>query len=227
MAQNDYCVIGMGRFGTEVANYLASEGKKVLIIDNEKRVIERFRQEFNYAIIADATNREVLEEIGIWKINAVIVCVSNIETSATICYNLRELDVKNVMARAKNNLHKKILNILGIKYSVIPEVIVGKQLGFRAIYNVDTDIININKKVILINLVVTNEKLTDRPLESLDLRKNGVNIITIERNENVIFPITPQTCLNVGDYVSIVCEIGKVGEVVKIFTNASKQLFTY
>lgn len=219
MAQNDYCVIGLGRFGLEVANYLAGEGKKVLVIDNNKQIIERLQQNFDYAIVADATNSKVLEEIGIWKVNAVIVCVSNVETSTTICANLKDLKVKNIMARAKNYLHKRILTILGINNTIIPEVIVGRQFGFRAIHDTDVDMVNINQRVLLLNIAMNNEFLTNRPLDSLNLRNGGINIITINRNGNIIFPITSQTSLQLGDNISIVCDANESNKVVKIFSN--------
>jgi trk system potassium uptake protein TrkA len=143
MAKNDYCIIGLGRFGSEVATQLNKMGKNVMVIDKNPNLVQKASKIHELAIVCDASDINSLAETGITGINTVIVAVSNIESSIMICANLRELGLKDIIAKAINNVHKRVLKTMGISRVVIPEIEIADRIAFQALFNVGVDIVNI------------------------------------------------------------------------------------
>jgi trk system potassium uptake protein TrkA len=143
MAKNDYCVIGLGRFGAEVASQLNKMGKNVMVIDNDPNLIQKAGKIHELAIVSDASDIHSLAETGITSVGTIIVAVSNIESSIMICANLRELGLKDIIAKAINNVHKRVLKTMGISRVVIPEIEIADRIAFQALFNIGIDIVNI------------------------------------------------------------------------------------
>jgi trk system potassium uptake protein TrkA len=143
MAKNDYCVIGLGRFGTEVASQLNKMGGNVMVIDKNPDLIQKAAKIHELAIVSDAGDINSLVETGIAGVGTVIVAVSNIESSIMICANLRELGVKDIIAKAVNNVHKRVLKTMGVPRVVIPEIEIADRIAFQALFNIGVDIVNI------------------------------------------------------------------------------------
>jgi trk system potassium uptake protein TrkA len=58
-------VIGLGRFGSAVASSLIRQGREVLAVDTDPLLVQRYADEFTYVVQADATDDEVLEQLGV------------------------------------------------------------------------------------------------------------------------------------------------------------------
>ncbi|KAB0295835.1 TrkA family potassium uptake protein, partial [Klebsiella pneumoniae] len=91
---------------------------KVLILDKNKEKINLEAKRFDFAIHLDATDIMSLADVAINNFDTVILSVSSIEESIIIATNLRELKVKNIIARAKNDVHKRVLKTFGVKEAV-------------------------------------------------------------------------------------------------------------
>jgi trk system potassium uptake protein TrkA len=143
MAKNDYCVIGLGRFGTEVANQLNKMGKSVMAIDKNPDLIQKASKIHEVAIVCDASDLNSLAETGVTGIGTIIVAISSIESSIMVCANLRELGLKDIIAKAINNVHKRVLKTMGISRVVIPEIEIAGRVAFQALFNLGVDIVSI------------------------------------------------------------------------------------
>lgn len=207
MAKSDFCVIGLGRFGMQVAKSLNANGYNVIIIDSDEEKIQLASKEFEYVIRADSTNLNSLVELGVSDFNTVIVGVSNIEASIMICANLKELKIKNIIARAKNTIHKRVLNTMGVREAIIPEEIVGENVALKVIHSLNANIYTLGKGISMVQVSVSNPELFNKKLLDLNLRDYaGANVISIQRQEQLIFPITATTILMQSDLVSAVCK---------------------
>jgi trk system potassium uptake protein TrkA len=143
MAKNDYCIIGLGRFGVEVAYQLNRMGKNVMVIDKNPNLVQTASKIHELAIACDASDINSLAETGITGVNTVVVAISNIESSIMVCANLRELGLKDIIAKAINNVHKRVLKTMGISRVVIPEIEIADRIAFQALFNIGVDIVNI------------------------------------------------------------------------------------
>jgi trk system potassium uptake protein TrkA len=145
MAKNDFAVIGLGRFGTEVALQLSKNGRNVMVIDENKELIQRASKIHELAITCDASDLNSLSETGISNVSTVIVAISNIESSIMICANLRELGLRDIIAKAINHTHRRVLKTMGISRVVIPEVEIADRVAFQALFNIGVDVTNIGQ----------------------------------------------------------------------------------
>ncbi|WP_027119663.1 potassium channel family protein [[Mycoplasma] testudinis] len=219
MSKADICIIGLGRFGMQVAKSLQSNNNNLLLIDTRDELVQLASKEFEYVVRADATDLNTLDELGLRTFSTVIVGVSNIEASIMICANLKEVKVKNIIARAKNVVHKRVLNTMGVKDSVIPEEIVGQNVALKVIHNLSADISLLGEGISFVKTAVTNQEIFERKLADLNLRRyGGANVISIQRDGELIFPITATTILKQGDLVSAVCKSEDIDSFIEYVT---------
>ena len=121
-------VIGAGRFGSSVAVELFQAGNDVLVIDLVEEKVQALRDSVTYAVRADATNVEVLRELGVPNFEVGVVAIgSDIQASILTTVLLKDLGVSYVVARAVNDLHGRTLQRVGADLVVYPE----KEMGER------------------------------------------------------------------------------------------------
>ena len=115
-------VVGLGIFGFNIAKDLYENGLEVIAIDKNKEVIQKIKDFSTRAILADATEKEVLENIGIDPDDVVIISFGeDLAASTLLTLHLKELKVKEVIVKAPNEDHKRILEKVGATEVIIPE----------------------------------------------------------------------------------------------------------
>jgi trk system potassium uptake protein TrkA len=115
-------VIGLGIFGFNIAKDLYENGIEVIAIDKNKEIIQKIRDFSTKAILADGTDKEVIESIGIQGDDIVIVSFGeDLAASTLITLHLKEMKIKNVIVKAPNEDHKRVLEKVGATQVIIPE----------------------------------------------------------------------------------------------------------
>jgi len=115
-------VVGLGIFGFNIAKELYENGLEVIAIDKQKEMIQKIKDFSTRAILADATDKELLETIGIQEDDVVIVSFGeDLAASTLLTLHLKELNVKEIIVKAPNEDHKRILEKVGATEVIIPE----------------------------------------------------------------------------------------------------------
>jgi trk system potassium uptake protein TrkA len=115
-------VIGLGIFGFNIAKDLYENGIEVIAIDKNKEIIQKIKDFSTKAILADGTDKEVIESIGIQGDDIVIVSFGeDLAASTLITLHLKEMKIKNVIVKAPNEDHKRVLEKVGATQVIIPE----------------------------------------------------------------------------------------------------------
>ena len=115
-------VVGLGIFGFNIAKELYESGLEVIAIDKHKETIQKIKDFSTRAILADATDKELLETIGIQEDDVVIVSFGeDLAASTLLTLHLKELNVKEIIVKAPNEDHKRILEKVGATEVIIPE----------------------------------------------------------------------------------------------------------
>ena len=115
-------VVGLGIFGFNIAKELYENGLEVIAIDKHKETIQRIKDFSTRAILADATDKELLETIGIQADDVVIVSFGeDLAASTLLTLHLKEFNVKEIIVKAPNEDHKRILEKIGATEVIIPE----------------------------------------------------------------------------------------------------------
>lgn len=202
---NSFCIIGLGKFGTSLANALADAGKQVMIIDTDPEKVTDIADRMTNAIIGDATNMNLLKASGVADYDCAVVCMTeNISDIILVTIQLKELGVKYVISRAVNDGHKKVLEHIGADEITYPEHDMGERLAFRLSNASITDFVQF-KGYKVVELTVP-ESWVGKDLITLNLRKAfGVNVIAVRYNDGRIdVSPSPTREFNAGEIVSVV-----------------------
>lgn len=123
-------VIGLGRFGSSVAQSLERLGHDVLGIDTDGDIVQAMADKLTHVIQADADDCETLRRLGIADYKHAVVGIGqNIESSLLATLALSELGVGDIWAKAMNQNHGRILSRTGAHHVVYPETEMGARVA--------------------------------------------------------------------------------------------------
>ena len=178
-----YVVIGLGRFGTAVATELCRLGHEVLAIDDSEDRVQSISSHVTHAVAGDARDPAVLRALGVRNYNCAIVAVADdVGNSALITMNLKEIGVRQVIAKAQSHVHQKVLQKIGADKVVFPEHEMGMKLAQNLSSSNILNFIELSDDFGIVELAVPRSWV-GQSLRTLDVRaKYRVNIIAIRRN---------------------------------------------
>jgi trk system potassium uptake protein TrkA len=120
MAQ--FAVIGIGNFGYYLGRHLYEKGHEVIALDISKTQVQKVKDVVSQAVVADATDREALEALGISHADAAVVCIgTRMQASILTTLHLKELGIKSIIAKATSEEHGRILRKIGANEIFFPE----------------------------------------------------------------------------------------------------------
>jgi trk system potassium uptake protein TrkA len=123
-------VIGLGRFGSAAAREMMALGHEVLAIDDSEAKVNEIAADVTHAVELDASDEQALRDVGAADFEHAIVAISsNTEASIFATMALKNLGVRNVIAKAATTLHGKILERVGASRVVYPEREMGARVG--------------------------------------------------------------------------------------------------
>jgi trk system potassium uptake protein TrkA len=123
LAENSrFIVIGLGRFGGTLAERLAKQGHKVTGLDISEEAVGRLEESLDEALVADATDRDVLAATELDKADAVFIAMGDEPLRNIItAMHVVELGATKIVARGTDKVHARILEKLGDIDVVLPE----------------------------------------------------------------------------------------------------------
>ncbi len=181
-----FAVIGLGRFGRQLARALASAGAEVIAIDRAAKPVEQVRDDVMLAVCLDSTDEEALKAQSVDEVDvAVIGMGDHFEAAALTVATLKKLGVPRVLARAQREIQAKILRSVGADEIVSPEGESALRWAQRLTMTNLKKFIELDEGHSLVYTGVPKPFQGKTPKE-LDLRnKFGVNLIAIERGTAV------------------------------------------
>ena len=213
-AKKTYAVFGLGRYGTAVAKELVENGREVIAVDAEQRIINDAAAYLPVCKCADVTDAEVISRLGIGNIDIVIVCMaSNLEASVMAVTLCKEAGVKTVIAKCSNEMQQKILLRVGADQVVFPENESGVRLAKNLLSSGFIDMISLSKDVSMVEIDVKNE-WCGKNLIDLNLRKKyGINIVAIKKGDKVNVNVDPEQILDAETTLIVIANTAKLGKL--------------
>ncbi|RIV16662.1 potassium channel family protein [Mycoplasmopsis gallopavonis] len=221
--KNDIAVIGTGRFGSAVIDQLIKLGKNILVIDKNEEEAKNYSDEVQRVVIADAADMRALKGIRIDQMETVVVAVSdNIEIVAA----LLELNVKNIIARAKSERHARVLKQIGVSVIIRPEHEAGTRAALIAannnFINYTENLFEFESNYVIGTTKLKNVDLTLRPIRELKLTEHGISIVLIKRNGSAHMA-TASGYLEINDSITIIGNISDVTTSLKWFNQEQEE----
>jgi len=209
-------VIGLGIFGFNIAKDLYENGIEVIAIDKNKEVIQRIKDFSTKAILADGTDKEVMESIGIQEDDVVIISFGeDLAASTLITLHLKEMKVKNIIVKAPNEDHKHVLEKVGATEVIIPERAMEDKVAKSLISPNILDYIPLSEDY-TISEIVPPVSFTGKTIGELHLRtKYHVEVIAIREMLPDRVRMVPRADFVIKDS-DVLVVIGKEEDVQKI-----------
>lgn len=123
-------VVGLGRFGSSVAQTLLRLECEVLGIDHDQARVQKWSDDLTHVVAADSTDEEALRQLGIEGFARAVVGIgTDIEASVLTVLALAELGMKEIWAKAISPKHGQILHRVGAHHVVFPESEMGERVA--------------------------------------------------------------------------------------------------
>lgn len=188
----NYAVFGLGRYGFSVAMELEKCGAEVLAVDADPRIVSDVASLLPMCKCADVTDADVIQQLGIATMDAVIIAMANsLEASVLATMLCKEVGVPTVIVKCANKMHQRILTKVGADQVVFPEYESGVRLAKNLLSNGFMDIMELSSEASMLELDVRPEWVGKNLLE-LNLRKKySMNIVAIRDGKNVSTVVDP------------------------------------
>lgn len=179
----EYIVIGLGRFGSSVARQLEANGCKVLAIDRNERRINQIAEYVTLAMCLDVTNEDALMELGGRNFDGAVISIGqSLDASVLAAIWAKEQGIRQIIAKAYDDMQGKILTKLGVDEIVYPEKEMGVHLANNLAFNNLLDTTELTSDYSMADVGVL-KSWVGKNLKELNLRKKyGVNVIAIKRS---------------------------------------------
>ena len=181
-----YVVIGLGRFGIEVARHLYSLGCEVLALDMRSDLVQQISKDVTHAVVGDGQDIEVLKALGVRNMDCAIIAIGDdLAASVLATMNMKELGIPYVVCKAHDDTHRRVLEKLGADRVVIPE----KENAARLARSLSTpnvlDYIELSEDYGIVE-VPAPKSWHEKSLKDLNVRaKLGVNILAVRRQGKI------------------------------------------
>jgi len=146
-------IIGLGNFGSTLAKELTKMGHEVIGVDKDKHKVDLYANEITYTMALDTSDRHALNSLPLDDIDLAVVAIgedfgSSMLTSAL----LQERKINNLYCRAITDLHKEILESLGIHNVLFPEQMSAEHFARSVIHKHVIDYYQISDAVEILKL---------------------------------------------------------------------------
>lgn len=186
-----YVIVGLGRFGSCLARRLTALGAEVLAIDTSSELVQQVANDVTRAVTADVQDKEALHALGVQDCDCAVVAIGgSLSSSVLAIMNLKELGVPNVICKAHDETHKRVLERLGADRVIIPEYQVAERLA-RSLSAINVlEYIELSQDYGIVE-VPAPKKWISKNLKELNVRaKLGVNVLAV-RKPNGIVNVSP------------------------------------
>jgi len=205
-------VIGLGRFGAAIALTLEKLGTQVLAIDTDAELVQKYSGQLTHVVRADATQPEVLEQVGAGDFRIAVVGVgTSIESSVLIATNLVDLGKPVIWAKAISSAHGRILQRIGAHHVVYPEADAGKRVA-HLVNGRLLDFIEFDDDFAIVKMRAPRE-VEGKSLAESDIRQRfGVTIVGVKTPGKDFTYAVPETVVASHDLLIV---SGRTGLIEK------------
>ena len=212
-----YLVIGLGRFGSQVARELCKLGCEVLVVDVSPELVSQISNDVTHAVVGDAQDKEVLRALGAKDFECGIVAIGdNLAASVLVTMNLKELGVPYVICKAHDETHCRVLQKLGADRAIVPEQEQAARLAKSLSSHNVLDYIELSDEYGIIDIPVPGS-WKGKSLKELNVRAAlGVNILAIRRGGKINVSPGADFTFAEGDVVVVLGDNAALKKVQKL-----------
>ena len=213
-------VIGLGQFGLSLSRALTERGVDVMAVDLDPALVELAADFVAEAVVFNALDEEALSRADPARRDVCVVAIGNEAREGSILCTalLRQMGAPRVVARATNDLHERILKVVGAHEVVNPERAFGERLATRLAYSGVIEEAPLGEDLTITEIQIPHA-LVGRTLLDLKLpRRFGVTVVAVRRAQDgrgrLLIP-RPDDPLKAEDILVMVAPPGAVTQLLE------------
>ena len=185
-------LIGLGRYGQNIAARLNEMGHQVMAVDKDEKRVNAILDIVTNAQIGDSTDREFLESLGVRNFDYVIIAIAgDFESSMITTVMVKELGAPNVISRASSEIQEQLLKNNGADVVIYPEKTVGIWTANRYVSEHVLDYFDLADGYSIYEISMP-DSWVGKNLASMDIRsKYGINILAVRSGEHLNVTMDP------------------------------------
>ena len=204
MAAQQFLIIGVGRFGSAVAQTLYDLGQEVVVVDENEDALQDVMNSVTHAALLDATDEAALARLGVNSFDYVVVAIGgNLEASILATVAAKSGGARHVICKVNSQLAARVLASVGADEVVRPEHDMGTRLARQLVSPDIVDAFNLGENHGVIEL----EAQTNLCGRLADLRlpnRFGVQVIAVNRESQLQVTPGADFVLEPGDHVVLI-----------------------
>ncbi|MCI0492361.1 MAG: TrkA family potassium uptake protein [Planctomycetes bacterium] len=166
-----FVVLGLGTFGGALALHLAENGCRVTGVDMDQTLVEALKDKLYEAVIANATERSAVEQLGMAEADAVFISLGEeLSLSLLATLHAKEAGARRIIVKGLSDEHGKILRSLGVERVVFPEIEIARSLADQMTWPNVLDYVPIDPEHSVVEITLP-ESLAGTTLMEADLRR--------------------------------------------------------
>ena len=127
-------IIGLGQFGMALTKTLFEKGYEVIAVDIDQKLVNEASNYATDAICIDAIDEISLSKLSPKNRDLIICSIGTREPSILAVALLKQMGCDNIIARASEAIHARILKAIGAKYIINPEYEYGKKFANKILF---------------------------------------------------------------------------------------------
>lgn len=166
-------IVGLGKVGQILTQYLSNEGHDVVVIDQNNKKVENVVNQYDVlGLCGNGANYDILTEASIEKADAAILVTTSDELNILAGLICKQLGAKHTIARVRNpdySLQKEFLK---------------KNLGFSMIINPEAEAANEIRRMIMFSSAMKVDTFAKGKVELIELRiEPGIHLNQLKLSE--------------------------------------------
>ena len=210
-------LIGLGRFGRNVAEKLNELHHQVMAIDKDEERVNEVLPIVTDAQIGDAASEAFLRTLGIDNYDVCFVAIGeDFQSSLEITSLLKELGAKKVVSRASSEVHRKFLLRNGADEVVYPEGQLAAWTAIRHTTDHVLDYIELDSEYAIYDIYVPAEWY-GKTVGELDIRKKyNVNLLAVRENGKPSTAVNSDTMLQQNQTILVLSKWKEIQKFCRI-----------
>ena len=195
-----FAVIGLGRFGTSLCTEFARQGIDILAIDVDEEKVNQISNVVQQAVVADCSIENVVKELKLEDYDTVMVAIGdNLNSSIMATLILKELGIKQVWVKAKDQFHHKILLKIGADRVISPERDMGISVAQSMIDKRVFNYLPLGSGMAITEIIISSTYLGIELGQHPFVKTSKTTLLAYKRGPEIIKDFDLKTSLETGD----------------------------
>lgn len=206
-------VIGAGKFGHHIAEYLCDMGNDVMLVDKSEALIDNYADKVTTAEIGDFTIENNLAALNVSDYDYIFVCIGDFQDSLVITNCLKELGARFVISKASSLIHEKFLLQNGADEVIYPE----RDMAYRKAVEYDNtsifDYFQLSEDTGIYEIAAPDSWI-GKSLSNINVRKiHNITVIAYKNGDDIVPINSPDYIFTRANHIIV---MGKKSDIKKI-----------